>query len=119
MFPQGARGPEDDSPASAGPDDIMSFARVWTGFDQQEPRGNIEKPLISYFLGTGSNKLDPLRIRASGQAFGKGGMFKNVWHDPFPKMGDNSARLEHLFLHMIVLQSADWVSGAHPVGRSV
>jgi cullin-associated NEDD8-dissociated protein 1 len=45
---------------------IMDFARVFTGFDQQLPRANIEK-------GKGSqNKVDPMQMKAS-------------WHDRYPK----------------------------------
>ena len=44
-------------------DDVMSLSRVWTGFDLQLRRGNIEG---------GSNRLDPMRIVPS-------------WRDQFPK----------------------------------
>ena len=44
-------------------EDIMSFSRVWTGFDLQPNRGNID---------SGSNYIDPMRIQAS-------------WRDRFPK----------------------------------
>lgn len=44
-------------------DDIRSFSRVWTGFDIQQKRGNIEG---------NTNNIDPMRIEA-------------VWRDRFPK----------------------------------
>ena len=44
------------------PDGIMSFARVWTGFDYQPNRGNVEH----------GNRHDPMRIESS-------------WRDKFPK----------------------------------
>ena len=42
-------------------DEIMSFARVWTGFDYQQVRGNIED-----FRRYG-NRHDPMRIQAVSQ----------------------------------------------------
>jgi hypothetical protein len=47
-------------------DEIMSFARVWTGFDYQQTRGNVEETSWS------GNRHDPMRIQAS-------------WRDKFPK----------------------------------
>eukprot|EP00804_Cyclotella_cryptica_P009369 CCRYP_018076-RB/>CCRYP_018076-RB protein AED:0.03 eAED:0.03 QI:374/1/1/1/0.94/0.9/20/617/4181 len=47
-------------------DEIMSFARIWTGFDYQPARGNVEDSSWS------GNRHDPLRIQAS-------------WRDKFPK----------------------------------
>ena len=47
-------------------DDIMSFARIWTGFDYQQARGNVEEASSS------GNRHDPMRIQAS-------------WRDKFPK----------------------------------
>lgn len=47
-------------------DEIMSFARVWTGFDYQQARGNVEE---NSWTG---NRHDPMRIQAS-------------WRDKFPK----------------------------------
>jgi hypothetical protein len=47
-------------------DDIVEYARVWTGFETQPLRGNIER--IS------SNRIDPMKIKLS-------------YRDPFPKMG--------------------------------
>ena len=44
----------------------MSFARVWTGFDFQAMRGNIESS------GHVKNQVDPLQINAA-------------WRDTFPK----------------------------------
>ena len=51
-------------------DDVMDFARAWTGFDLQPPRGNIE-----HFKGgdAASNRIDPMRI-------------KPTWRDAYPKM---------------------------------
>ena len=46
-------------------DEIMSFARIWTGFDYQQSRGNVE----DYWSG---NRHDPMRIQA-------------LWRDKFPK----------------------------------
>eukprot|EP00804_Cyclotella_cryptica_P014145 CCRYP_005584-RA/>CCRYP_005584-RA protein AED:0.03 eAED:0.03 QI:259/1/1/1/0.94/0.9/20/117/3951 len=46
-------------------DEIMSFARVWTGFDYQQSRGNVED-------GWSGNRHDPMRIQA-------------LWRDKFPK----------------------------------
>ena len=47
-------------------DEIMSFARIWTGFDYQRARGNVEETSWS------GNRHDPMRIQAS-------------WRDKFPK----------------------------------
>ena len=47
-----------------GNDDIMSFARVWTGFAVQQHRANMETPRL--------NSIDPLRIEVK-------------WRDRFPK----------------------------------
>lgn len=47
-------------------DEIMSFARIWTGFDYQQLRGNVEEASRS------GNRHDPMRIQAS-------------WRDKFPK----------------------------------
>ncbi|KAL7563666.1 hypothetical protein ACA910_013399 [Epithemia clementina (nom. ined.)] len=48
-------------------DDIMEYARVWTGFRSQYTRGNIEQ-------NTWDNKIDPMQIIAG-------------WRDVLPKMG--------------------------------
>jgi len=48
-------------------DDIMEYARVWTGFTRQARRGNIEE-----FYGY--NRIDPMAINVA-------------YRDPFPKMG--------------------------------
>jgi hypothetical protein len=48
-------------------DNVMSFARVWTGFDQQPMRSNIEK---SHY----GNWIDPMQIKAA-------------WKDANPKPG--------------------------------
>lgn len=50
--------------------DILDGARVWTGFDAQPFRGNLEAQLGART----PNFIDPMRLRAS-------------WRDPFPKMG--------------------------------
>jgi len=47
--------------------DIQEYARVWTGFNQQVARGNVE---TAYSF----NHLDPMKIEAA-------------WRDHFPKMG--------------------------------
>jgi hypothetical protein len=47
-------------------DEIMSFARIWTGFDYQQGRGNIEENTWS------GNRQDPMKIQAP-------------WRDKFPK----------------------------------
>lgn len=51
-------------------DEIMSFARVWTGFDYQQGRGNVEETSWS------GNRHDPMTIQAS-------------WRDKFPKTDMN------------------------------
>ena len=49
-------------------EDIVDFARLWTGFDRQQPRGNTERP-----GGPGSgNQLDAMQI-------------KPKWRDALPK----------------------------------
>jgi len=47
-------------------DEIMSFARVWTGFDYRQGRGNVEETSRS------GNRHDPMKIQAG-------------WRDKFPK----------------------------------
>ncbi len=49
-------------------DDIAEYARAWTGFSQQGPRGNVEE------RERGNNSIDPMKIRIS-------------WRDHYPKMG--------------------------------
>jgi hypothetical protein len=49
-------------------DDIMSFARAWTGFQRHDPRGNYEDDNT----GGSRNRLDPLYI-------------DERWRDRFPK----------------------------------
>lgn len=49
-------------------DDITEYARVWTGFIQQGPRGNIEE------REAGNNSIDPMKIDIR-------------WRDHYPKMG--------------------------------
>ena len=51
-------------------DDVMSFARAWTGFDRQDPRTNIES--YGPKAWGANNWIDPMKIEA-------------VWRDPFPK----------------------------------
>merc|ERR1712190_504320 len=51
-------------------DEIIEYAKVWTGFTKQEVRGNIESIFSKNFL-------DPLKIRKE-------------WRDKFPKLGLNS-----------------------------
>ncbi|KAL7569362.1 hypothetical protein ACA910_010449 [Epithemia clementina (nom. ined.)] len=63
---------EDGTPADGGAntysnEDIMEYARVWTGFQRQHRRGNIEN-------GSWDNKIDPMQIRVG-------------WRDLSPKMG--------------------------------
>jgi Protein of unknown function (DUF1800) len=50
-------------------DDIVEYARAWTGFEARPIRGNIE----TIYLG---NRIDPMRINVA-------------YRDPFPKMGLN------------------------------
>lgn len=45
---------------------IMSFAKIWTGFDYQQGRGNVEESSWS------GNRHDPMKIQAG-------------WRDKFPK----------------------------------
>ena len=47
-------------------EEIMSFARIWTGFDYQQGRGNVEENTWS------GNRHDPMKIQAG-------------WRDKFPK----------------------------------
>ena len=47
-------------------DEIMSFARIWTGFDYQTRRGNVEESSRS------GNRHDPMKTQAG-------------WRDKFPK----------------------------------
>ena len=47
-------------------DEIMSFARIWMGFDYQQGRGNVEETRWS------GNRHDPMTIQAP-------------WHDKFSK----------------------------------
>ncbi len=49
-------------------DDITEYARAWTGFTQQAPRGNVED------RDDTKNGIDPMRISA-------------LWRDHFPKLG--------------------------------
>jgi len=49
-------------------DDITEYARVWTGFTRQGPRGNVEE------IGNTGNSIDPMKIRVE-------------WRDQFPKLG--------------------------------
>ena len=47
-------------------DDVMEYARVWTGFRKQNRRGNIDDAV--------NNRIDPMGIEPT-------------WRDAFPKMG--------------------------------
>ena len=47
-------------------DEIMSFARIWTGFEYQQGRGNVEDS------SRNGNRHDPMKIRSG-------------WRDKFPK----------------------------------
>ena len=47
-------------------DEIMSFARLWTGFDYQQGRANVEESSWS------GNRHDPMKIQPG-------------WRDKFPK----------------------------------
>jgi hypothetical protein len=47
-------------------EDITEYARVWTGFSRQGPRGNVEDRR--------GNSIDPMKIRVD-------------WRDHFPKLG--------------------------------
>ena len=47
-------------------DEIMSFSRIWTGFDYQQARGNVEEASWS------GNRHDPMKIQSA-------------WRDKFPK----------------------------------
>jgi len=49
-------------------DDIMSFARVWTGFDRQSFRGNLEARSGK----DSANEIDPMQLKAE-------------WRDAYPK----------------------------------
>jgi len=60
-------------------EDIMSYAKVWTGFDMQSYRGNFEQ------RNNHGNFLDPMRIRAS-------------WRDRTPKMGLNGQYIGDKYL---------------------
>jgi hypothetical protein len=56
-------------------DDIMSLSRVWTGFDFQPRRGNIEGVF---------NRIDPMRIDAN-------------WRDRFPKSDTTGGYIGDMF----------------------
>eukprot|EP00808_Paulinella_micropora_P028586 g59653.t1 len=61
-------------------DDIVAFARIWTGFDRQQPRGNIENR-----NGAGSpNNMDPMQL-------------KPEWRDVFPKTKLNAGYIGDQF----------------------
>ena len=57
-----------DPVATYGNDDVVAFARVWTGFDYQSWRGNVEAE-DGY---TSRNLIDPMQIKAG-------------WRDRLPK----------------------------------
>jgi len=52
-------------------EDILEYAKVWTGFDRQPFRSNIEG---QYNVGSGQNYIDPMELRGSDR-------------DAFPKLG--------------------------------
>jgi cullin-associated NEDD8-dissociated protein 1 len=58
-------------------EDIKDFSRIWTGFDFQPIRGNIES------IGT-NNEVDPMLIKAN-------------WRDEFPKMDLNDGYIGDTF----------------------
>ena len=68
LNPDGTRKLDENSRfiSSYSNDDIMEYARVWTGFRQAKPRGNIENALY--------NNIDPMEIHVP-------------WRDVFPKLG--------------------------------
>ena len=73
-------------------DEIMSFARIWTGFDYQQARGNVEEASRS------GNRHDPMRVQAS-------------WRDKFPKsdllggyIGDGVSNLIKLHLFFLACE---------------
>lgn len=55
-------------------DDIIEYARVWTGFESNERRGNIE------YESYPNNQVDPMKIEVSGR-------------DMIPKMGLKCVKL--------------------------
>lgn len=62
-------------------EDIVDFARIWTGFDYQQPRANIQAR-----DGPGTaNIVDPMQIKA-------------IWRDKFPK-----ANLYDGFIGMVLM----------------
>jgi len=77
---------------------IMSFARIWTGFSLQLPRGNLEQR-----KGDGTpNHVDPMLILPN-------------WHDLFPKMnlhdgyiGDGYPLCADLPAHQFLRIGASW-----------
>ena len=57
--------------------DIMNFARVFTGFDEQAERANIEH------ADGKSNMIDPMQMKAE-------------WHDAYPKPKLDGTWVEHV-----------------------
>ena len=53
-------------------EDIIDLSRVWTGFDEQLPRGNLEH----YWGDGGRNSVDPMRLRGE-------------WRDAYAAWGRN------------------------------
>lgn len=79
-------------------DDILAFARVWTGFKRRPARGNFEAKRVVDPL----NYLDPMQIIPE-------------WRDPFPKMnlyrghlGDGFPLCSDLPNRMFLLKGARW-----------
>merc|ERR1719273_186500 len=83
-------------------DDIMTYARAWTGFARQNQRGNIEDI-------NDANRIDPMRIVAE-------------WRDMFPKMdlfdgyvGDGYPLCEDLPTHSYLKKGATYrLLGSNP-----
>ena len=86
--------------AAYGNDEIMTFARAWTGFERNDARANVE----GYGPETWGafNWIDPMKIEAQ-------------WRDPFPKrdllgghVGDGFARCSDLPPRAFLRKGAKW-----------
>ncbi len=74
-------------------DDVVVFARVWTGFDAQNSRSNIELP-----FGPGSrNVVDPMQI-------------KPIWRDFLPKAKLDAGYLGDKYPLCNELPARHWLS---------
>ena len=72
-------------------DDILEFARVWTGFVAAAPRGNIES--MHQGVMNGANDIDPMRIvGASRDAFPKMDLYDGYLGDGYPLCRDAPPR---------------------------